>query len=72
VRTAAGGTAFDVWCQVGRVNTRICTGLLTQRCTCDMPRCCRDVQLRGMELDLSWDQAAQQYESVLLAAKYQW
>ena len=30
------------------------------------------MQLRGMEQDLSWDQAAQQYEAVLLAAKYQW
>ncbi|KAL4855125.1 Granule-bound starch synthase 2 [Chlorella vulgaris] len=35
------------------------------------PESFRDVQLRGMELDLSWDQAAQQYEAVLLAAKYQ-
>lgn len=27
---------------------------------------------RGMEQDLSWDNAAQQYEEVLVAAKYQW
>ena len=27
---------------------------------------------RGMAQDLSWDHAAQQYEEVLLAAKYQW
>ena len=33
---------------------------------------CRGVQLRGMDQDLSWDNAAQQYEAVLLAAKYQW
>lgn len=36
------------------------------------PSHCRAVQLRGMEQDLSWDGAAQQYEEVLLAAKYQW
>ncbi len=33
---------------------------------------CRDIQLRGMSQDLSWGAAAQQYEAVLLAAKYQW
>ncbi|KAI7844784.1 hypothetical protein COHA_001664 [Chlorella ohadii] len=32
----------------------------------------RDIQLRGMSQDLSWGAAAQQYEAVLLAAKYQW
>ncbi|EFN59872.1 hypothetical protein CHLNCDRAFT_6787, partial [Chlorella variabilis] len=36
------------------------------------PESFRCMQLRGMEQDLSWDQAAQQYEAVLLAAKYQW
>ncbi|KAL9157742.1 hypothetical protein ABFS82_08G023900 [Erythranthe guttata] len=30
------------------------------------------IQRRGMEQDLSWDNAAQNYEEVLLAAKYQW
>lgn len=33
---------------------------------------CREIQLRGMAQDLSWGAAAQQYEAVLLAAKYQW
>ncbi len=33
---------------------------------------CRGCQLRGMDQDLSWDHAAEQYEEVLLAAKYQW
>ena len=27
---------------------------------------------RGMSQDLSWDNAAEQYEEALLAAKYQW
>ncbi|ESW23227.1 hypothetical protein PHAVU_004G029100 [Phaseolus vulgaris] len=30
------------------------------------------IQRRGMMQDLSWDNAAQQYEEVLVAAKYQW
>ncbi|KAL2631158.1 hypothetical protein R1flu_015844 [Riccia fluitans] len=30
------------------------------------------IQTRGMKQDLSWDNAAQLYEEVLLAAKYQW
>ncbi|XP_058778811.1 granule-bound starch synthase 2, chloroplastic/amyloplastic [Vicia villosa] len=30
------------------------------------------IQERGMSQDLSWDNAAQQYEEVLVAAKYQW
>ncbi|MEW5317297.1 MAG: hypothetical protein WDW38_008608 [Sanguina aurantia] len=30
------------------------------------------IQRRGMAQDLSWDKAAQQYEDVLVEAKYQW
>ncbi|KAL8471601.1 hypothetical protein ACS0TY_029015 [Phlomoides rotata] len=30
------------------------------------------IQRRGMSQDLSWDNAAQNYEQVLVAAKYQW
>ncbi|CAL9072789.1 unnamed protein product [Musa textilis] len=30
------------------------------------------LQVRGMMQDLSWDNAAQRYEEVLIAAKYQW
>ncbi len=32
----------------------------------------RTEKLRGMQQDLSWDNAAQQYEEVFVAAKYQW
>ncbi len=31
-----------------------------------------EIQLRGMDQDLSWNNAAQQYEEVIVAAKYQW
>ena len=30
------------------------------------------VQLRGMQQNLSWDKAAEQYEQVFVDAKYQW
>lgn len=33
---------------------------------------CRGIQKRDMEQDLSWDHAAEQYEDVLVQAKYQW
>lgn len=32
----------------------------------------RGIQRRAMAQDLSWDKAAQQYEDVLVEAKYQW
>ena len=32
----------------------------------------KGVMLRGMEQDLSWEHAAEQYEDVLVQAKYQW
>jgi len=32
----------------------------------------RGVQERGMEKDMSWNHAAEQYEEVMVAAKYQW
>lgn len=30
------------------------------------------LQKTGMSQDLSWDQAAKQYQEVMVAAKYQW
>lgn len=38
----------------------------------DFKQSWRGIQKRGMSQDLSWDNAAKQYEEVLLAAKYQW
>mmetsp|Transcript_30845 Transcript_30845/g.87216 ORF Transcript_30845/g.87216 Transcript_30845/m.87216 type:complete len:93 (-) Transcript_30845:233-511(-) len=32
----------------------------------------RAIQKRGMELDLSWQNAAGQYEEVMVEAKFQW
>ena len=33
---------------------------------------CRGLMERGMNQDLSWDNAAQRYEEVLVEAKFQW
>lgn len=38
----------------------------------DFKQSWRGIQKRGMSQDLSWDNAAKQYEEVFLAAKYQW
>lgn len=43
--------------------------ILTYR---DYKKSWEGIQQRGMSQDLSWDNAAQQYEEVLVAAKYQW
>ncbi|GAB2287842.1 Sucrose synthase [Dionaea muscipula] len=43
--------------------------LLTYR---DYKKSWEGLQRRGMSQDLSWDHAAQYYEEVLVAAKYQW
>ena len=32
----------------------------------------KGLMVRGMEQDLSWEHAAEQYEDVLVQAKYQW
>jgi glycogen synthase len=40
-----------------------------------LPAClpaCRGLMERGMNQDLSWDNAAQRYEEVLVEAKFQW
>ncbi|KAG6495133.1 hypothetical protein ZIOFF_042924 [Zingiber officinale] len=34
--------------------------------------CWKELQMRGMVQDFTWDNAAQLYEQVLVAAKYQW
>jgi starch synthase len=54
---------------VGGFRSALRFAILTFQQHPDSFRC---MQLRGMQQDLSWDQAAQQYEAVLLAAKYQW
>lgn len=54
---------------VGAFRSALRFAILTFQQHPDSFRC---VQLRGMLLELGWDQAAEQYEAVLLAAKYQW
>lgn len=46
--------------------------LFTNMICRDHKRSFTDIAQRGMSQDLSWDTAAQQYEEVMLAAKYQW
>ena len=58
-----------------RMHATVCSWRAVDVCGADarsLVGCRRGVQLRGMEQDQSWDQAAQKYEAVLLAAKYQW
>jgi len=53
----------------GKLSNALGNCLLTYR---EYKKSWEGLQRRGMTLDLSWDNAALQYEEVLLAAKYQW
>lgn len=61
-------------CEAGAATKRAAPDIPTWTAVVISPgfHCCREIQLRGMSQDLSWGAAAQQYEAVLLAAKYQW
>ncbi|KAK9844059.1 hypothetical protein WJX81_003138 [Elliptochloris bilobata] len=62
------GWTFD-WADSGAFRGALGNALYTYR---DYRREFEGVQQRGMAQDLSWDHAAELYEEVLVAAKYQW
>ncbi|XP_057963104.1 granule-bound starch synthase 2, chloroplastic/amyloplastic [Malania oleifera] len=62
------GWTFDR-AEAGRLIHALGNCLLTYR---EYKRSWEGLQRRGMMQDLSWDKAAQKYEEVLVAAKYQW
>jgi starch synthase len=62
------GWTFD-WADAGALRDAVGNALYTYR---DFRDSFRGIQLRGMQQDLSWDHAAEQYEEALVAAKYQW
>lgn len=55
--------------EADRMNEAVGNAVYTYR---SFPDSFRGIQLRGMAQDLSWEVAAQKYEDVMLAAKYQW
>ncbi|KAF5958549.1 hypothetical protein HYC85_005774 [Camellia sinensis] len=62
------GWTFDR-AETGKLTHALENCLLTYR---EYKNSWEGIQRRGMMQDLSWDNAAQKYEEVLVAAKYQW
>lgn len=62
------GWTFDR-AEANKLKAALWNCILTYR---DYKKSWEGIQQRGMSQDLSWDNAAQQYEEVLVAAKYQW
>lgn len=62
------GWTFE-WADSGNFRDAIGNALYTYR---EFKDSFETIQKRGMEQDLSWDHAAENYEEVLVAAKYQW
>ncbi|CAL5222405.1 g4764 [Coccomyxa viridis] len=62
------GWTFE-WADGGNFRDAIGNALYTYR---QFRESFTGVQLRGMQQNLSWDKAAEQYEQVLVDAKYQW
>ena len=62
------GWTFD-WADAGNFRDAIGNALYTYR---EFRDSFESIQKRGMQQDLSWDNAAEKYEEVLVAAKYQW
>ena len=62
------GWTFE-WADAGAFREAMGNALYTYR---EHGESFKDVQRRGMDQDLSWEHAAEQYEDVLVQAKYQW
>ncbi|KAL6960778.1 Sucrose synthase [Sarracenia purpurea var. burkii] len=62
------GWTFDK-AETGKLINALENCLLTYR---EYKKSWEGIQRRGMTQDLSWDRAAEKYEEVLVAAKYQW
>lgn len=62
------GWTFDS-AEAGKLIHALWNCLLTYR---EYKKSWHGIQRRGMMKDHSWDYAAQNYEEVLVAAKYQW
>ena len=62
------GWTFE-WADSGNFRNAIGNGMYTYR---EYKDSFRSIQRRGMSQNLTWDNAAAQYEEVLLAGKYQW
>lgn len=62
------GWTFE-WADAGAFKNAMGDALYTYR---EHKDSFRRLMIRGMEQDLSWEHAAQQYEDVLVEAKYQW
>ena len=62
------GWTFE-WADSGNFRNAMGNGMYTFR---EYRDTFRGIQRRGMSQDLTWDNAAKQYEEVLLAGKYQW
>ena len=62
------GWTFD-WADSGNFRDAVGNALYTFR---EFRDSFEALQKRGMDQDMSWDNAAKTYEEVLVAAKYQW
>ena len=62
------GWTFE-WAEGNALRHAVANAVYTFR---EHPDSFTQIQHRGMSQDLSWDNAAQQYEEVLVAGKYQW
>lgn len=64
------GTGFTFeWADASALQSAVDNALYTYR---DFPESFMGIMLRGMQSNFSWENVAEHYENVLIAAKYQW